>query len=307
MRPKKAFLLLPAAALLLAHSCGRQPQFAILEKEVETEDVRLYLRVAGDPDARNLLIGLHGGPGGSSHYLVDLDTLRGEDFAVVTYDQRGAGRSGKPSGGYSLMDYVGDLEAVRKSLGVEKITLFGHSWGGLIALRYATVYPGRVQSMILMGSAPPTAAAVYDGEAGLVQRVLHLQEEGLIPRRLPEDGQAMVRAIFPAFFSDPGFAMPPELQAMTFTPAASESTNVSLGKWDITGELEKLEHPVLMIWGEDDPFGLQMAEATRAALSSARVEFVLLEDCGHYWHERKGEFYSRVRDFLALPAPRDLE
>ncbi|MGB2957282.1 MAG: alpha/beta hydrolase [Bacteroidota bacterium] len=303
----KAVLLLPAATLLLAFSCGRQLQFTVLEKEVETEDVRLYLRVAGDPEARNFLIGVHGGPGGSSHYLVDLDTLRGEDFAVVTYDQRGAGRSGKPSGGYSLMDYVGDLEAVRKTLGVEKIALFGHSWGGLIALRYAAVHPGRVRSMILMGSAPPTAAAVYDGEAGLVQRVLDLQEKGVIPRQLPEDGQTIVRAIFPAFFSDPNFLMPPELQAMTFTPTASESTNVALGEWDITGELERLEHPILMLWGEDDPFGIPMAEATRAALPSARIDFVLLDHCGHYWHERKGEFYSRVRKFLGLPEPRGLE
>jgi len=307
MNRKTAVLLLPVAAMLLVASCARQPLFTVVEREVEAEDVRLYLRVAGDPDARNFLIGVHGGPGGSSHYLVDLDTLRGESFAVVTYDQRGAGRSGQPSGGYALLDYVADIEAIRKTLGAGQVDLFGHSWGGLVALRYATVYPERVRSIVLMGSGPPTASAAFDAEARIVQRVLALQEEGLIPRRLPEDGESMIRAIFPVYFSDPRFSIPPELQAMTFSPAASESTNAALGQWDITGELERLEHPVLVLWGEDDPFGMEMAEATRRALSSARTEFVLLEDCGHYWHERKAEFYSRVRAFLDLPAVQTAE
>jgi proline iminopeptidase len=293
--------------MLLASSCAREPQFTVVEKKIEAEDVRLYVRVAGDPDARDLLIGVHGGPGGSSHYLADLDTLQGENFAVVTYDQRGAGRSGKPSGGYALLDYVRDIEAIRKSLGVEQIALFGHSWGGLVALRYATVYPARVRSMILMGSGPPTVSAAGEGQARLVRRVLELQGEGLIRRQLPEYGEGFVHAIFPAYFSDPRFRMPPELQAMTFSPAASESTIVTLGDWDITGELEKLDHSVLMLWGEDDPFGMPMVEATKTALSSARIELFVMEDCGHYWHEQKGEFYTRVRAFLGLPEPKRVE
>jgi pimeloyl-ACP methyl ester carboxylesterase len=137
--------------------------------------------------------------------------------------------------------------------------------------------------------------------------VLELQGEGLIRRQLPEYGEGFVHAIFPAYFSDPRFRMPPELQAMTFSPAASESTIVALGEWDITGELEKLDHSVLMLWGEDDPFGMPMVEATKTALSSASIELFVMEDCGHYWHEQKGKFYTRVRSFLGLPEPAGVE
>jgi pimeloyl-ACP methyl ester carboxylesterase len=57
-----------------------------------------------------------------------------------------------------------------------------------------------------------------------------------------------------------------------------------------------------MLWGEDDPFGEPMADATRNALSSAKVRFVLLEDCGHYWQECESEFYPLIREFLGLPS-----
>ncbi len=57
---------------------------------------------------------------------------------------------------------------------------------------------------------------------------------------------------------------------------------------------------MLLLWGEGDPFGVQMAEATRAALANAQVEFALLKECGHFWHECPEQFYPRVRAFLGL-------
>jgi proline iminopeptidase len=208
---------------LLISACSRESVFTVDEREIQAEDVVLQSRFAGDPEAKQILIGVHGGPGGSSDYLIGLDTLRGEGFAVVTYDQRGSGSSGKPSGGYALLDHVGDIEAVRKSLGVEQISLFGHSWGGVIVLRYATVHPERVRAIVLMGSGPPAASAVVTAQSLLVQRILSLQEQGLIPRQLPADGQSFVHAILPAYFSDPMFHPPQELRAMSFNQGASDS------------------------------------------------------------------------------------
>jgi proline-specific peptidase len=301
--PKSGVLQAILVLALLVPSCSKQTVFTIEENEIQTDDVVLHSRFAGDPDAKDILIAVHGGPGGSSGYLIGLDTLRGGGFAVVTYDQRGSGRSGTPSGGYALLDHVGDIEAIRRSLGVDQILLFGHSWGGVIALRYATVHPERVRAIVLMGSGPPAASVVFIAQSLLVQKVLSLQEQGLIPRQLPSDGQDFVHAILPAYFSDPVFRPPQELQEMWFNQAVADSTIAALGQdWDFSEELGKLEHPVLMFWGEDDPFGEPMADATRNALSSAKVRFVLLEDCGHYWHECETEFYPIVRAFLGLPA-----
>jgi len=52
-----------------------------------------------------------------------------------------------------------------------------------------------------------------------------------------------------------------------------------------------------VLWGEDDPFGLALAEATVSALSG-EIDLVVLDACGHYWHECPQEFFSQVLSFL---------
>ena len=58
------------------------------------------------------------------------------------------------------------------------------------------------------------------------------------------------------------------------------------------------DHPVLFLWGEDDPFGLETAEATRNTFSAAQVAFVLIEGCGHLWQECADDFFGQVRHFF---------
>jgi len=57
-----------------------------------------------------------------------------------------------------------------------------------------------------------------------------------------------------------------------------------------------------VLWGQDDAFGVSMAEATVSALSNAQVEFVLLEGCGHFWHECPDAFFAHVQSFLQASA-----
>jgi pimeloyl-ACP methyl ester carboxylesterase len=82
----------------------------------------------------------------------------------------------------------------------------------------------------------------------------------------------------------------------------TSQTLAALGDWDLIIDVADLTHPVLLLWGEDDPFGLPMAEATKNALLSAEVEFAVLKGCGHYWHECDDMSFSHVRAFLKLPS-----
>jgi len=65
------------------------------------------------------------------------------------YDQRGMGGSSAPAddGAFGLDNYVADLAAVHDGLGVAKIHVLGHSFGGLIAMAYAAAHAERVASM----------------------------------------------------------------------------------------------------------------------------------------------------------------
>lgn len=273
---------------------------AIKEIQISAGNVTLFVRIAGDPSSGNVLIGINGGPGQSSAYMRSLDRLAGAEFAVVTFDQRGTGRSTAPSDGYGLTEYAADLEAVRQAVGAGKVHIFGHSWGGIIAVRYAADYPRNVRSIILMATGPPARKATLAGQAMLNERIKILHEQGIIVRPQPRNEKDVIKAILPAYFSDPEFQVPAELKNTEFNAATYQKTLAELGDWDFSADLGRITHPVLFLWGEDDPFGLPMAEATKNALSNADMEFALLKACGHYWHECTDTFFARVRAFLHL-------
>ncbi|MBN1222517.1 MAG: alpha/beta hydrolase [Candidatus Aminicenantes bacterium] len=274
----------------------------IREIKVAAENVTLFVRIAGNTSSGNVLIGINGGPGQSSSYMHNLDRLAGDELAVVTYDQRGTGQSTEPSDGYELTAYAADLESVRKAVGIGEAHIFGHSWGGLIAMYYAALYPQNVRSIILMGSGPPTRKSAQAGQAELNKRIASLQEQGLIARTQSTNMKNLIELILPAYFSDPKFPIPFELKNTDFNPEASQQTVTALGDWDLSREVAGLKHPILLLWGEDDPFGLSMAEVTKNALSHAKVELVVLKGCGHYWHECADLFFFHVRAFLNLPS-----
>jgi pimeloyl-ACP methyl ester carboxylesterase len=266
--------------------------------EVAAADVTLHVNIAGEVSAKNVLIAIHGGPGMSSDYMRSLEQLAGPELAVITYDQRGTGHSTSPpddAAHYGLLKYVQDLEAVREAVGAEYVHLFGHSWGGLIAMRYATIHPQQVRTIVLMGSGAPSMAAARAGQANKMQRIAALQQQGIMPAQL-----SSLQDILLAYLADPRFEMPDELENLYYNPAVEQFTWSALGDYDFTSDVAILEHPVLILWGEDDPFGLQMAEATVSALSNARVEFVTLEACGHFWHECPEPFFDHVRAFLHI-------
>ncbi len=69
----------------------------------------------------------------------------------------------------------------------------------------------------------------------------------------------------------------------------------------MTEQVARLDHRVLILWGEADPFGINWAEATKSALSSAEVEFVVISQCGHLgWLECPDAFFGPLRAFLGL-------
>src|SRR5689334_16427123 len=85
---------------------------------------------AGDP-----VVLLHGGPG-MGDYFDRFPQMLSPPHCVVAYDQRGCGAS-SCNGSFSVHDHVADLDAIRSHLGANRIHVFGHSWGGLLAQLYA--------------------------------------------------------------------------------------------------------------------------------------------------------------------------
>jgi proline iminopeptidase len=116
-----------------------------------SDGVELFIRVAGQGQPCLLV---HGGPGAGSEAI---ETLAGplleRQFQMIYLDQRGSGRSGSSATkAYRLDRVTQDVEEVRQQLHLERWTLLSHSFGGLIATAYASKYPQRVTSLILVNS-----------------------------------------------------------------------------------------------------------------------------------------------------------
>ena len=111
----------------------------------------IYYELCGNPEGRPVFV-LHGGPGGScSPYMRRF--FDPDKFFIVLHDQRGAGRS-VPKGEIrenTTQHLVEDIERLRKHVNVEKMILFGGSWGSTLALAYAETYPENVAGMVLRG------------------------------------------------------------------------------------------------------------------------------------------------------------
>ncbi len=109
---------------------------AATERTVAFRGYHIWHRVAGDlartADTLPLLV-LHGGPGLPHDYLEDLARLSDGGRPVVLYDQLGCGRSDHPDDpSLWVMDtFLEEISAVREVLGLDRVHVLGHSWGGV--------------------------------------------------------------------------------------------------------------------------------------------------------------------------------
>ncbi len=133
-------------------------------------DIEIYYEIHGS--GRNLLfIGGSGGdlrqkPGVFEGPLV-------QEFEVLSYDQRGLGRTDRPEGPYSMADYGEDAAALLDAVGWDRCLVMGVSFGGMVAQELAARHPARVERLVL--------ACTSSGGAGKPSYPLHELRE------LPEE------------------------------------------------------------------------------------------------------------------------
>ncbi|WP_113937765.1 MULTISPECIES: alpha/beta fold hydrolase [Bacillus] len=114
---------------------------------------KLYVETHGSPKNKPVLF-LHGGPGESCYDFSFHQAERLKDsLYVIMIDQRGVCRSEgiTEEESFGLNDLVEDCEEIRKLLQIEKWSVIGHSFGGYLALLYASMYPNSIEKIIFEG------------------------------------------------------------------------------------------------------------------------------------------------------------
>ncbi len=220
------------------------------------------------------LVCVPGGPGLPGATLGDLGGLDRRRL-LIRPDWRGAGDSEPPRNGrHGVADYVADLEAFRDAIGLNRMDLLGHSFGGLVAVAYAAVHPDRVQRLILDGI--PNWME-KERIAGL-ELPVHFA-------RWDAAGQAHARMLSEAWY----------WPAITWFIEHEWSTT------DPTVALAKVTAPTLVVSGElDVTFGEECA--VRLAATGANATVAIVEGAGHFTSFEEPERYrSRVEEFLLEP------
>jgi pimeloyl-ACP methyl ester carboxylesterase len=261
--------------------------------------VRLFFDVEGSkfvPDGpvmreKPTLLMLHGGPG-SDHSIYRPAYSALSDIAQIIYlDHRGNGRSEDgPRHSWNLAQWGDDVRAFCEALGIVDPIVLGASFGGMVALAYATRHPEHPAKLILIsteavgGSHPERRVELFErfggAEVGALARRRFLEIRGhpdqasldawrrlAIPlyTRVPRNPDAARRAVNRAevllWFSRPG----------------GES-----GSFNMLEDLQRIRCPALVLGGQDDPVHPIESQADiAAALPAHLVQFERFEGCRH--------------------------
>lgn len=100
------------------------------------------------------ILTLHGGPGHTHEYLECMENYLPKDqYQIIFYDQLGSYHSDQPNDPtlWTIERFSEEVEQVRKALGLEKFYLYGHSWGGVLAIEYSLKHQNHLKGVILAG------------------------------------------------------------------------------------------------------------------------------------------------------------
>ena len=168
----------------------------------------IFYRRWGPASPRAVVLGIHGLGEHSGRYQNVVDALCPRGFALYIHDLRGHGRSGGKRGHVTAFsEYLTDtrrtLEAVRKAEPEKPLFLLGHSMGGLIAMRYATLYPEGLRGLVLSSASLKIKGEVPAVKAALGRLFSRLipglaMSNGLDPNQISRD-----RAVVKAYIDDP--------------------------------------------------------------------------------------------------------
>lgn len=277
------------------------------------DGVRLFYRSfgAGEP-----VIVVHGGPSPGHGYLLPWMRRLGHGYRVILFDQRGTGRSDgvRDSTSLTRSTLVEDIEGLRRALGVDgRFHLFGHSWGGLLALEYAFRHPQSLRSLVLISSTEPGTRFQAELAAALESRRSHADSSELAALFRSEGFRRGDRDVIERIYQ------------LTYRPWLGRRQGVSRLSFGLDGEmasegrrtarllvdnspsphhwakLSALEVRVLVLHGDRDPIPVEMARTLVDSLPRARLE--VLDGVGHFpFAEAPERFFRVLRRFLQDPS-----
>lgn len=198
---------------------------------------------------------VHGWPLSSAMWESQALALLDAGFRVISYDRRGFGRSGQPSGGYEYNTFTDDLKAVLDACRVTSFALVGFSMGGGEVARYMSRYFGKgVAKIALIGSIVPCLLKGPDNPGGVPREVFTGIQDGL-----RKDRASFLAAFFPSFYGMVDGQAPVSHALLDWhlsiaLDAAPHATIACVAAWleDFRPDVKACKVPTLIVHGTQD-------------------------------------------------------
>src|SRR5246127_4892344 len=289
---------------------------AYLNLFVEGQDLRMCfmdVQATKNPNGRSIVL-LHGKNFWGAYWADTIKVLTDRGFRVIVPDQIGFGKSSKANVHYSLDFLAENTAGLLDLLHVQKATIVGHSMGGMLAIRFARLYPGRTEALILEDpigledyklSVPPAPLEqLYQQELNMSLEDYRKYVQGYFVTYPKEKAEVFVEPRMRVSLSGdfPRWAMSAAL------------TTLMIYEQPVCYEFAEIKVPTLFIIGQEDhtavgkdraPIDLRrnlgnVAElAKKAATQIQGAKLVEIPGVGHIPHlEAPDQFHQALEDFL---------
>lgn len=255
----------------------------------------------------NVLMLLNGGPGNPS---IDIrkcfEPLANKNLRIVSFDQLGTGRSDCPDDTslWTIERYAEEVEMVCEQMGLEKLHILGHSWGGMLAIEYAVTFPERLRSLILEG----TIADVEHHQKETKRLRLNLGPETEVMMQRHEAQGTMDHPEYQAAMTILHYRHvvrmdePPETLKYQFEndnkkiyrTMQGENEFIHTGNlagWSRLADLHKITCPVQIFVGEFDHLTPECSRLIKQGLPNSKL--YIFRGCGHGPRREAVEEYRR--------------
>jgi L-proline amide hydrolase len=277
-----------------------------------------WYREEGETEPGRLpVLCLHGGPGGAHDYLEPLFGLAGTGRRTVLYDQIGCGRSPATGLDWTVELFVDEVDAVREALGLDRVHLFGNSWGGMLAMEYALTQADGLESLVLASS--PASIPQWVDETGKLRALLPADVRETLDRHEaagtvhdPEYAAAcrvfyerhVCRVVpFPDYVQRT-FDQIGEVYETMNGPSEFHVVG-TLRQWSVVDRLREIHVPTLVISGEHDEATPAINRTVAEGIPGARS--IVFPDASHMAHaEHTQEYLALLDEFFAGVERREL-
>jgi len=261
------------------------------------------------------LLCLHGGPGVTHDCLEPLGAIANTGRRVIFYDQLGSGNSDHPHKPemWTVELFVEEVGVVRRAIGLEQVHLFGHSWGGMLAMEYALTQPPSLNSLILADT--PASISQWIAEANRLrselppevqQTLLKHEEAGTTDDPAYQEAMLIfyrrhlcrldpwpdcLKRTYDKLMQDP------EVYYTMWGPSEFHATG-TLKNWNIVDRLSEIRVPTLLLSGRYDEATPAVVETIHRGIQGSK--WIIFENSSHMPHLEEPERYLAVlTDFLS--------